>query len=61
MAKVSINIHSGPELKNKATLGLLVAVTAQKKGMMLKFFLLQMECISYELYRKRRNSRTGYW
>ena len=32
MAKVSINIHSGPEVKNKATLGLLVAVTAQKKG-----------------------------
>ena len=29
MAKVYINIHSGPELKNKATLGLLVAVTAQ--------------------------------
>ena len=32
MAKVYINIHSGPELKNKATLGLLVAVNAQKKG-----------------------------
>ena len=47
MAKVYINIHSGPELKNKATLGLLVAVTAQKKkNMRLKFFLLQMEFIS---------------
>ena len=32
MAKVYINIHSGPELKNKSTLGLLVAVNAQKKG-----------------------------
>ena len=32
MAKVYVNILSGPELKNKATLGLLVAVTAQKKG-----------------------------
>ena len=32
MAKVYINIQSGPELKNKATLGLLVAVNAQKKG-----------------------------
>ena len=46
MAKVYINIHSGPELKNKATLGLLVAVTAKKKDMRLKFFLLQMESIS---------------
>ena len=46
MAKVYINIHSGPELKNKATLGLLVAVTAQKKGHEVRFFLLQMESIS---------------
>ena len=38
MAKVYINIHSGPELKNKATLGLLVAVTAQKKGHEVKVF-----------------------
>ena len=39
MAKVYINIHSGPELKNKATLGLLVAVNAQKKGHNVKVFL----------------------
>ena len=39
MAKVYINIHSGPELKNKATLGLLVAVNAQKKGHDVKVFL----------------------
>ena len=39
MAKVYVNIHSGPELKNKATLGLLVAVTAQKKGHEVKVFL----------------------
>ena len=38
MAKVYVNIHSGPELKNKATLGLLVAVTAQKKGHEVKVF-----------------------
>ena len=38
MAKVYINIHSGPELKNKATLGLLVAVTAQKNGHEVKVF-----------------------
>ena len=38
MAKVCINIHSGPELKNKATLGLLAAVTAQKKGHHVKIF-----------------------
>ena len=40
MAKVYINIHSGPELKNKATLGLLVAVNAQKKDMTLEQDLL---------------------
>ena len=38
MAKVYINIHSGPELKNKATLGLLVAITAQKNGHDVKIF-----------------------
>ena len=38
MAKVYINIHSGPELKNKATLGLLVAVNAQKKDMTSRVF-----------------------
>ena len=38
MAKIYVNIHSGPELKNKATLGLLVAVTAQKKGHEVKVF-----------------------
>ena len=38
MAKVYINIHSGPELKNKGTLGLLVAVTAKKKGHEVKVF-----------------------
>ena len=38
MAKVYINIHSGPELKNKVTLGLLVAVNAQKKGHDISFF-----------------------
>ena len=32
MSKVLIHIHSGPELKNKATLGMLVALTAFKKG-----------------------------
>ena len=31
MAKVYVNIHSGPGLKNKVNFGLLVAVTAQKK------------------------------
>ena len=49
MAKVYINIHSGPELKNKATLGLLVAVNAQKKGHDVKVFLLCRRCASYEL------------
>ena len=39
MAKVYIHIHSGPELKNKATLGLLVAVTAQKEGHEVKVFM----------------------
>ena len=39
MSKYLIHIHSGPELKNKATLGLLVALTAFKKGNEVKIFL----------------------
>lgn len=38
MSKFLIHIHSGPELKNKATLGMLVAITAHKKVMNLTFF-----------------------
>ena len=30
MSKILIHIHSGPDLKNKATLGMLVAITAYK-------------------------------
>ena len=32
MPKVMVHIHSGPDLKNKATLGLLVAVHAKRNG-----------------------------
>ena len=32
MSKVLLHIHSGPDLKIKATLGMLVALTAFKKG-----------------------------
>ena len=32
MSKFLIHIHSGPDLKNKATLGMLVAITAFKKA-----------------------------
>ena len=39
MSKVLIHIHSGPELKNKATLGMLVAITAFKKGDEVNMFL----------------------
>ena len=39
MSKYLIHIHSGPELKNKATLGMLVALTAFKKGNEVKIFL----------------------
>lgn len=39
MSKVLIHIHSGPELKNKATLGMLVALTAFKKGDEVNIFL----------------------
>ncbi len=39
MSKYLIHIHSGPELKNKATLGMLVAVTAFKKGEEVNIFL----------------------
>ena len=38
MSKVLIHIHSGPELKNKATLGILVALTAFKKGDQVNIF-----------------------
>ena len=39
MSKHLIHIHSGPELKNKATLGMLVAITAFKKGHEVNIFL----------------------
>ena len=39
MAKILIHIHSGPDLKNKATLGMLVAVTAVSKGYDVTLFL----------------------
>ena len=39
MSKVLIHIHSGPDLKNKATLGMLVALTAFKKGDEVNIFL----------------------
>jgi predicted peroxiredoxin len=39
MSKFLIHIHSGPELKNKATLGMLVAVTAFNKGDEVNVFL----------------------
>ncbi len=39
MSKVLIHIHSGPELKNKATLGMLIAITAFKNGDEVNIFL----------------------
>ena len=39
MSKFLIHIHSGPDLKNKATLGMLVAVTAFNKGNDVNVFL----------------------
>ena len=39
MSKVLIHIHSGPDLKNKATLGMLVALTAFKNGDEVNIFL----------------------
>tara|TARA_Y100000022_G_scaffold179951_1_gene171569 strand:- start:349 stop:711 length:363 start_codon:yes stop_codon:yes gene_type:complete len=39
MSKFLIHIHSGPDLKNKATLGMLVALTAFKKGDEVNIFL----------------------
>ena len=32
MSKMLIHIHSGPDLKNKATLGMLVAISAINDG-----------------------------
>ncbi len=39
MPSTLIHIHSGPDLKNKATLGMLVAVTAIKEGHDVTLFL----------------------
>ena len=39
MAKLLIHIHSGPELENKLTLGLLVAKTGVAEGHSVKLFL----------------------
>ncbi len=47
MSKFLIHIHSGPELKNKATLGMLVAITAHKKGNQINIFWLATEHICY--------------
>ena len=40
MAKLLVHIHSSPEMKNKVTLGLLVAVTGVKNGHEVKLFLV---------------------
>ena len=39
MSKVLVHIHSGPDLKNKATLGMLVALTAVKESYEVNIFL----------------------
>jgi hypothetical protein len=39
MANLLVHIHSGPELKNKLTLGLLVAKTGVAQGHSVKLFL----------------------
>tara|TARA_Y200000002_G_scaffold334151_1_gene300937 strand:+ start:298 stop:660 length:363 start_codon:yes stop_codon:yes gene_type:complete len=39
MSKFLIHVHSGPDLKNKATLGMLVAITASNKGNEVNVFL----------------------
>ena len=39
MSKILVHIHSGPDLKNKATLGMLVAVSAIKDGHDVSLFL----------------------
>ena len=39
MSKILIHIHSGPDLKNKVTLGMLVAVSAIKDGHDVSLFL----------------------
>ena len=39
MSHLLIHIHSGPDLKNKLTLGLLIAVTGLKEGHDVKVFL----------------------
>ena len=39
MAKLLVHIHSSPEMKNKVTLGLLVAVSGVKNGHEVKLFL----------------------
>ena len=44
MAKLLIHIHSGPELKNKLTLGLLVAKTGIAEGHSVKLFWPRMLC-----------------
>ena len=39
MAKIMVHIHSHPDMKNKVTLGLLVAVNGLKEGHEVKVFL----------------------
>ena len=42
MSKFLIHVHSGPDLKNKATLVMLVAIKACKKGNEINIFWQQM-------------------
>ena len=44
MANMLIHIHSGPELENKLTLGLLVAKTGVEEGHSVNCFWLRMLC-----------------
>ena len=39
MSKILIHIHSGPDLKNKSTLGMLVAITGFNNGNEVNIFL----------------------
>ena len=61
MANILVHIHSGPELKNKLTLGLLVAKTAVAEGHKVKLFMARGRSSRFELQIQRGDSRTRYW
>ena len=61
MSKFLIHIHSGPDLKNKLTLGLLVAATAIQKGHNVEVFLQGVAAVALQRALETYDRAQGVW